>query len=246
MIERKLELCIDSLQSALVADEAKADRIELCSHLDSGGLSPSYGLLSLVKERVSLPIHILIRPRAGDFCYDDSEFEVMQREVELAKKMEIAGVVIGILEPDGKIDIDRMRVLVELAKPMSITFHRAFDFCSDPYKALQEIIDLGCDRLLTSGQKRTAMEGANLIKELHQRAEGRLIVMPGSGINSQNAMELIKMTGVREIHASASKAQAPKMIYQKEGLALNYGGAEELIREADRREIEKLRSIVKG
>ena len=169
----RFEIAVDSLESALIAQDCGADRIELCADLGIGGITPSHGMIQLATERLQIPIHVIIRPRRGDFLYSDAEFEAMRRDIEMAKSAGVQGVVVGILQSDGGIDTRRTRELIAVARPLSITFHRAFDMCRDPREALAELIDMGVDTLLTSGQAATAEAGIPLIAELVARAVGK-------------------------------------------------------------------------
>ncbi len=240
----KLEICVDSMESAIIAQEAGADRIELCSCLDCGGLTPSLGAITSAKNLLTIPIHVLIRPRIGDFCYSDLEFQQMLRDVRLAKDTKTEGVVFGILTPEGNVDIFRTGLLIEAARPLRVTFHRAFDFCADPLQAMEELISLGVDRILTSGQKNTAIEGSALLKELIQQADNRIIIMPGAGINSQNLLELIKETQAKEVHLSASKF-LPNPMLSKPGLnPQGFGNPDLSLRQADGDEIRKIKKLL--
>lgn len=214
----KLEICVDSVESAIIAQEAGADRLELCCALTEGGLTPGYGLIKSVLSNTDIPVHVLIRPRGHDFLYTDNEFEVIRKDMELCGESGAHGVVIGLLNADGTIDIERTSLLADFARPMSVTFHRAFDVCSDPFRALEDIISTGADRLLTSGQKPTALEGASLIKSLVKKASGRLIVMPGGGINEGNAEEIAIITGAKEFHLSAGKTTESAMNFRNENI----------------------------
>lgn len=207
-----LEICANGIASACAAQEAGADRIELCENLAEGGTTPSYGLLQHVRRKVKLPVYVLIRPRPGDFIYSDDEFDIMQTDIRLCKKLGYDGIVAGILT-DGYVDIDRMAAIVQLAAPLPVTFHRAFDVCPDPLTALETIIDSGCKRLLTSGQQPTAEAGKELIRELVQRAGDRLIVMPGAGIHEHNIAELAAYTRAMEFHTSAKQAVSGHTVY---------------------------------
>lgn len=241
----KLEICVDSLDSAVIAQETGADRIELCSCLDVGGLTPSLGAITSAKSLLDIPIHVLIRPRMGDFCYSDLEFQQMLRDLRLAKDTKTEGVVFGILTPEGNVDIYRTALLVEAAKPLGVTFHRAFDFCVDPFQALDDLISLGVDRILTSGQKNTALEGAPMLKDLIEKADNKVIIMPGSGINSQNLHTLIQQTGAKEFHLSASRFLPSPMLSKKETLDPQGFGNEELsLRQADGDEIRKIKKLL--
>jgi len=221
-----LEICVDSVASARAAAAGGADRLELAAALaDGGGITPSAGLLAAVRAAVSLPLHVLIRPRSGDFCYSDDEFAVMKRDIALAKRLGADGLVFGILRPDGSVDAPRTAELIRHARPLSVTFHRAFDMTADPFAALEAVIDLGCDRLLTSGQERTAYAGRALIAQLVARAAGRLIVMPGAGVNEENIAELLRATGAREVHSSARAVQPGRMLFRNERVAMDFCGA---------------------
>jgi copper homeostasis protein len=199
-----LEICANSYQSAINAQNAGTDRIELCSELSVGGITPSYGLLLQVAEQVTIPVHVLIRPRSGDFYYTDEEFLQMKANIELCKKLGFQGIVTGVLNLDNSIDVKRTQELIVLSKPLSFTFHRAFDCVIDPIKSLETLMNLGVDRILTSGQKNKALDGLALLKKLKDIAKDKLIILPGSGINSEN-IDLFKQAGFTEIHTSASK-----------------------------------------
>jgi copper homeostasis protein len=210
-----LEICTDSIASSLEAARGGAHRLELCAALPVGGLTPSAGTIRLVREKVALPIHVLIRPRSGDFFYTTEEFDIMCQDVLTARELGADGVVVGLLQPDGTIDVDRTGELVRLARPMSVTFHRAFDVCADPFRALEELIALQVDRLLTSGQQPSAPLGAPLITQLVKRAGDRLAVMPGAGINDHNLESLIRETGAREFHMSLSRKTGSPMTFRR-------------------------------
>ena len=202
--DRCLEVCCGDLPSVRAAKEGGAHRIELCQALDVDGLTPSEDMMKSAIE-MGLPIQVLIRPREGNFVYDKKEQTEMQREIRFARKLGVNGVVIGALKSDGSIDEETVRSLVEEAEGLSITFHRAFDVCTEPLKALEQIIALGCHRLLSSGQAPTAEQGIPLLKELVERAGERLIIMPGAGVNAQNARRILSETGAHEIHGSLRK-----------------------------------------
>jgi copper homeostasis protein len=195
-----LEISLDSVVSAIAAEKGGAARVELCSNLAEGGITPDAGLIKLTRKSVFIPLFIIIRPRPGDFSYSDSEFEIMKRDIILAKKLGAEGVVVGILRADGTIDIDRMKTSIQLARPMQVTFHRAFDIASDPFSALDDLIRLGIERLLTSGQCKSAFEGMQLIAELGARANNRITIMPGCGIHRGNIQAIRKKTGAAEFH----------------------------------------------
>lgn len=214
---RKIEICCTSVADVQEAFYGGAIRVELCSAISCGGVTPSCGLISeAVKTSMSLAeeqggsdrirVNVLIRPREGNFCYNASEVRTMLSDIVNCWEMGVDGVVIGALTPDGDIDMDICERLVEAADGMSVTFHRAFDLCRDPQQALEQIISLGCDRLLTSGQKPKALEGSELISRLVRQADGRIIVMPGSGINPHNIAEIERITGAEEFHSTARGA----------------------------------------
>ena len=197
------EICIDSVEGAIAAEQAGANRVELCANLLEGGTTPSLGLMETTIARTKLPVQVMIRPRGGDFLYSDIEVEMMLRDIAAAKSARAGGVVFGCLTADGRIDAKLTEKLIAAARPLSITFHRAFDVSRDPLESLQTLIGLGIDRLLTSGQEPSVLEGAPLIKRLIELAAGRLIVMPGGGITPRNVARIIRETGVNEIHFAA-------------------------------------------
>ena len=207
-----LEVCADSVRSAVEAQAGGADRIELCSGLVIGGLSPSVAMFEQVKKNVDIPVRVLLRPRFGDFCYDGYEFETLKEEVCLFREAGADGVVIGILKPDGRLDTDRMKELVECAKsesksgkrPCAVTFHRAFDVCRSPYEALRQCIELGIDTILTSGQKDSAWNGRELLKELVREAAGEIEILAGAGISPEVIGKLADYAGVTSFHMSVT------------------------------------------
>jgi copper homeostasis protein len=213
-----IEVCASQVQSALAAQEGGAKRVELCDNLFEGGTTPSYAAIKLSRAKLKIGLNVMIRPRGSDFCYSNLEFEIMKEDIQVCKKLGADGVVFGILLPDGNVDVARTKHLVDLARPLSITFHRAFDMTPEPFKALDEIIDLGIDRILTAGQKNTAPEGVELIGQLVKKAGNRIIIMPGSGINEQNIKEIRDRTGAKEFHLTGRKWIESKMKYRKEGI----------------------------
>jgi copper homeostasis protein len=215
-----VEVCVDSVASAVAAQRGGAARIELCSSLIEGGVTPSAGLIEMTRAAVSLAVHVMVRPRAGDFYYDEDEFRIMQRDVELAKEMRADGVVFGILDLQGNIDIARTRTLVQLARPLAVTFHRAFDMSSDLLRALEDVCEAGADRILTSGGEQTAVEGSAMIARLVKQGAGRIMVMAGSGIKTENARSLVEQTGVREIHVGLRSAVPSPMLHRNPRIAL--------------------------
>ncbi|MBC7409762.1 MAG: copper homeostasis protein CutC [Arcicella sp.] len=238
----KVEVCAFSLESCLAAEKGGANRIELCGSMYEGGTTPSAGLIQIAKQRVSIEIHAIIRPRGGDFCYSDDEISVMQADIRMAKQLGCEGIVLGILQPNGQVNIAQTKALVALAKPMQTTFHRAIDMTPDYSKALEDIIDSGCDRILTSGQKNTAMQGIEHIKNLVKQANSRIEIMAGSGVNVDNAQTLIH-TGVNALHLTGKSIRDSEMIYRKEGIAM--GGLSEVPEyEIIYSDEEKIRAVV--
>lgn len=199
----RFEVCVDGVAGALAAGEAGADRVELCCALGEGGLTPSAGLVEAVLAATAIPVNVLIRPRGGDFCYDRYEVRTMLRDIEFAAERGVHGVVIGALTADGDVDSDICRQLTAAAGGLPVTFHRAFDLTRDPFEALEAVVDLGADLLLTSGQDATALDGAPLLAELVRAAAGRVTVLAGGGITEHNVARVLRLTGVPEIHFSA-------------------------------------------
>ncbi len=198
-----LEVIGFNIESCIIAQAAGAQRIELCDNPDEGGTTPSYGFIKAAREILSIELYPIIRPRGGDFLYTEAEFGIMQTDVQICKDLRCDGVVIGMLLPDGTVDKKRCKHLVDLAYPMGVTFHRAFDRTNDPFIAMEDIIEIGCERILTSGLKPTATKGADLINQLIQQADDRIIIMPGSGIRSDNIADVVEKTGAVELHTSA-------------------------------------------
>jgi copper homeostasis protein len=215
-----LEICVDSVDSALAAQQGGAHRIELCGSLIEGGVTPSAGLMSIVRKKVSIDLYVMIRPRSGDFCYSDEEYEVMRRDVMVAKEMGANGIVFGILNPDGNVDVHRCRDLVEIARPLKVTFHRAFDMSRNLNQSLEEIIHAGVDRVLTSGAEKNAEEGLPKLIQLNRAARKRLAVMVGGGITERNVRRIIQETGVCEIHASVRAPFSSPMRHRNEKIAM--------------------------
>jgi copper homeostasis protein len=213
-----LEIAVFNIQSALLAADACADRLELCENPADGGTTPSYGTLKTVREKISIPVFPIVRPRGGDFFYTDDEHAVMKKDIQLCKQSGFEGIVIGLLNTDATIDVDRTRRLVDLAYPMEVTFHRAFDRTKDPFQSLEDIINSGCQRILTSGQVPNAFDGKDLIKKLIEQADNRIIIMPGSGVRSNNIKELANFTGATELHSSARKIIPSLMKYINAGM----------------------------
>ena len=219
-MEFKLEICTDNIQSAIDAQEAGANRIELCDNLIEGGTTPGHGAISTARARLGPGLHVIIRPRSGDFLYSNLEYEIMKRDIVFCRSCGVDGIVTGILKSDGSIDTERTRELAGLAWPMSVTFHRAFDMCRDPVKSLEDVIATGARRLLTSGQKDNAADGAALIRKLVELSGKRIIIMPGSGLNESNIEAVARQTGALEFHLTARKTIESGMSFRKEGIKM--------------------------
>jgi copper homeostasis protein len=214
----KLEVIGFTIESCLIAQAAGADRIELCDNPSEGGTTPSYGFIKTARENLSIELYPIIRPRGGDFLYSEIEFELMKADIQICKNLGCDGVVIGMLNSDGTVDKQRCKQLVDIAQPMGVSFHRAFDRTKDPFKALEDIISIGCERILTSGQKSVATDGAALLNELVKQANGRIIIMPGSGVRSDNIETLVKKTNATEFHTSARTYTDSKMEFINESM----------------------------
>ncbi len=238
-----VEICANSYQSASNALKAGADRIELCSELAVGGVTPSHGLISKVIEEIEIDVNVLVRPRSGDFNFSDEEFDIMKRDVVFCKNSGCTGIVSGILTKNNEVDLLRTKELIDLAAPLSFTFHRAFDWVENPMKAIEDLIDLGVDRILTSGQASKASEGLLLLRNLKEVAADQLILMPGGGINEKNILEF-KKEGFKEIHFSATiehkTIEIPKVTMNSDRLF-----DETILTISDLKKIERLIAIVK-
>jgi copper homeostasis protein len=208
------EVCVDSAEGAAAARQGGAQRVELCADLVEGGITPSYGMVKLACQVGSIGVNVIIRPRGGDFCYTDLEFEIMREDIQMVKQLGASGVVIGLLLPDGSIDMPRVQNLAALARPMSVTFHRAFDVCADPGKTLDQLITLGIDRLLTSGQKPSALDGVECIQALVRQARERMVIMAGGGVNEHTLAQIVKRSGVKEVHFSARSTLESPMSFR--------------------------------
>jgi copper homeostasis protein len=215
-----LEICADSVESALSAERGGAHRIELCAGLVEGGTTPSSGLIATVRSKLSIPVYVMVRPRPGDFCYGRDDFETMERDALSAMKLGADGVVFGILKQDGRVDLERTRHLVSLVRPLKVTFHRAFDMSRDLTEALEALIAAGVDRVLTSGGEQRVEDGIPAVKALVKSAAGRIAVMAGGGISESNAHRVIAATGVPELHASASTLVASPMQYRNDNISM--------------------------
>jgi copper homeostasis protein len=202
-VKRILEVCVESVEGAIAAQDGGADRVELCANLLEGGTTPSAGSIEQARRSLHIGLQVMIRPRGGDFCYSTTEFEIMKLDIETAKSAGADGVVIGILREDGSVDEARTRALTELARPMNVTFHRAFDMARDPYEAMETLIKIGINRILTSGQESSVLEGLDLISDLVRRAGSRIIIMPGGGIHERNLGKIVEHSRAKELHVAA-------------------------------------------
>jgi copper homeostasis protein len=198
-----LEVCAFNLQSSIIAEKVGAKRVELCENPADGGTTPSYGTIKQTREKIGIALYPIVRPRGGNFFYDEDEFAIIKQDILLCKQLGCDGISTGVHLQSGEIDTERLKRLVEWAYPMGVTCHRVFDATPDPFKALEEIIDCGCERILTSGQKTAAPDGIDILAKLVQQADGRIIIMPGAGVRSSNIEALINGTGAAEFHTSA-------------------------------------------
>ncbi len=217
----KLEVIGFTIEGCILAQSAGAHRIELCDNPGDGGTTPSHGFIKAAREKLQIDLFPIIRPRGGNFFYTEEEYEIMKTDINLCKQLGCDGVVIGLLKADGTIDKKRNAALVELAYPLGVTFHRAFDRTADAFKAMEDIIEIGCERILTSGQRPNALDGADLIAQLIEQADERIIIMPGSGVRSDNIIELVKRTGASEFHTSARINTESGMLYSNAAMNEN-------------------------
>lgn len=209
-----MEVCVDGVESAVNAEEGGASRVELCCNLVEGGTTPSLGTLRIIKQRVKIPVFVMLRPRGGDFVYSEDEFSVMTEDLQLLKENGADGIVFGILTPEGSIDESRCLELKQLANPLPVTFHRAFDMVRDPVKSLEVLVSLGFERVLTSGLESSALEGLPLLKALVQQARGRITLVPGGGITERNLKRILKGCGAKEFHGSARTSRDSAMRFR--------------------------------
>ncbi|MBR3876851.1 MAG: copper homeostasis protein CutC [Bacteroidaceae bacterium] len=239
-----LEICAGSVESAIAARDGGAARIELCAALEIGGTTPSAGLIAEVRKIEGIVLNVIIRPRGGDFLHNEHEAACMEQDIRTCRQLGADGVVIGALTAEGDIDTALCKRLIDAADGMSITFHRAFDMCRDPKRALEELIAIGCDRVLTSGQAATAEAGLPLLKELVQQAAGRISIMPGCGVNSGNAARILQATGAVEIHASARKSVGSGMLFRHSGVSMGTPGSDEYERKET--DVDEVKLIVRS
>ncbi len=226
-----LEVCAGDIESVYAAARGGAERVELCCALSEGGLTPSLGMIEEALKVESIKVNVLIRPRSGDFVYSEEEILVMVRDIEMCRKLGVNGVVFGALTPDGNIDMEACQKMAEAAKGLHKTFHRAFDMCRDPQKATEDIIELGCDRILTSGQAVSALEGAEVIGKL-QKEFPSIVFIAAGGISPENVKEIVEATGVCEVHASAKTIVVSSMRFRRDGVSMGKADADEYSRQS--------------
>lgn len=209
-----LEVCAFNIQSSIIAEKVGAKRVELCDNPVEGGTTPSYGTIKKVRERISIKLYPIIRPRSGNYFYDDEDFGILKNDIAICKELGCDGISIGVQSIDGNIDVEKFKRITKWAYPMGVTCNRAFDATPDPFKALEDIIDAGCERVLTSGQASSAPDAGELLGKLVKQAKGRISIMPGAGVRSSNLKKLIQESGAYEYHTSARKIIADPMTYQ--------------------------------
>lgn len=239
-----LEVCVDSVESALYAQAGGADRLELCANLMIGGTSPTTALIREVLRQVHIPVNVLLRPRFGDFCYTEAEKRILLAEIADCRSLGVNGVVIGALTPEGELDLPFLRSCMQAAGPLKTTLHRAFDVSRDAFRALDQAIELGFDTILTSGQQASAEKGTELLAQLHNRAAGRIHILAGAGVNAGNAA-LLAQTGVRQFHCSGKRTVDGPMQYRREGVPMGLAMADEFQRSyTDEQAIRQMRSVL--
>ena len=240
-----MESCVDSVESALAAARGGASRLELCANLVIGGTTPNPWLFEEIRRHSDIRVHALIRPRFGDFCYTDEEFILIREAVKSFRRLGAEGVVIGILKQDGTLNMEQMRILMEEAEGMSVTLHRAFDVCADPYETMEQAIELGIDTILTSGQKNVCSEGAELLKDLVDKSAGRIMIQIGSGVNADVIRDMYPRTGATAFHMSGKVNLDSEMKYRKEGVSMGLPSLSEYeIWRTDEVEIRRARAVL--
>jgi copper homeostasis protein len=222
-----IEICIDAVDSAIAAQNGGAQRVELCSNLLEGGVTPSAGLITIVRKKISIGLQVIIRPRGGDFCYNNDEFQTMKQDIVTAKSCGADGIVIGLLNEDGSIDIARTKELIELSAPLPVTFHRAFDVATDLPKALEDVITTGAKRVLTSGGQPSALEGAETLAQLVRQSAGRIIILAAGSIKGSNARQIVEKTAVQEVHAGLRTVISGRMKQSNKNISPGATGMDE-------------------
>jgi len=243
-----LEIVVYTIESALKAQEGGANRIELCDNPAEGGTTPSFGMIESVRQNVNLDVFVMIRPRGGDFNYSNYEFHCMKRDIYQCQRISVDGIVFGILNADGTLDKKRCKELIDKARPLKVTCHRAFDMTRDSFEALEDCIEVGFDRILTAGHQTTAALGADLIAELVKKAKGRIAIMPGSGVNENTVEEIVRKTKVSEIHFSATAFRDSVMQYRNQAIAGmgSEEGSEFKYRTVDPERVRTMRLLAQG
>lgn len=242
------EVVVYNIDSALRAQEGGADRLELCDNPSEGGTTPSFGMIEQVRQNVSIDLYVMLRPRGGDFCYNNYEFHIMKRDLSQCQRLSVDGLVFGILKEDGTMNKQRCKELIAMARPLKVTCHRAFDMTRDPFEALEDCIEIGFDRILTSGQQAKAIDGAGLIAELVKKANGRISIMAGSGVNKDTVTEIVKRSLVKEIHFSATSFRDSTMQFRNENIAAmgEEKGTEFKYRTVDSEKVRLLRTLAES
>jgi copper homeostasis protein len=215
----KVEIVVYNIESALKAQQGGADRVELCDNPAEGGTTPGYGTIQQVRQHLNIDVYVMIRPRGGDFHYSIEEYHAMRNDIEACKKLSVDGIVLGVLKPEGSMDKERCKKLVAHARPLKVTCHRAFDMTNDPFQALEDCIEIGFDRILTAGHQAQAIKGVDLISALIKKADGRIAIMPGSGVNENTVTQIISVTGAKEIHFSATAFRDSAMQHKNAAIA---------------------------
>jgi len=237
-----IEICANSVESCIAAQRGGAQRVELCDNLYEGGTTPSLGTVRTARKYVTIDLFVIVRPRGGDFLYSDTEYEIIKSDIEILKNENINGIVIGFLNENGTINTKRTAEIVQLAKPMKVTFHRAFDMVNNPFEALEDIISCECDFILTSGLQNKAVEGLPLIKELVKKAAGRIEIMPGSGIGEENFQQIVLESNAQNFHLSLRKSLESNMLYRNVNVKM--GGLENIpeyeIKVTDTEKVKKI------
>lgn len=247
MKDYTLEVCADSVESVLAAESGGATRIELCRNLVIGGTTPDSGLVRQIRKYSDIRIHVLMRPRYGDFLYSDHEFEIMKDEISMFRELGVQGIVIGMLCADGHLDTDRMNVLKETAGDMSVTLHRAFDLCADPMEAMEQAIQMGIDTILTSGQRECCVEGAELLAKLQEKSAGRIVIQAGAGVDKKAVEYLYKKTGIRAYHMSGKKISNSAMEYRRMGVCMGLPSISEYeLMNTDEDKVREVKELLEG
>lgn len=241
-----LEVCADSVASVVEAQKGGASRIELCSNLIIGGTTPGKAFFRQVRHHSDLPVRILLRPRFGDFCYDEYEFQTMLEDVQMFRELGADGIVMGVLNPDGSLNLEQMAALKKAAGPLDTTLHRAFDVCLNPYEALEQVIDLGFNTILTSGQESSAWKGRTLLSKLHTQSNGRIEILAGAGIQAETIKQLIPETHITSYHMSGKMVKDSRMTFRREGVPMGIAGFSEFdIWQTSKEEIRKAAEVLK-